>query len=144
MMNNREDAEDILQEAFTEVFRKLKSFRYESTIGAWIKSIVINRSINQLKKRKIEFVSNEFIDDSQQEDSNIPDLRGDMQKVFESIERLPVGYRLVLTLYLLEGYDHKEIASILDISESTSKSQYLRAKLRLKQLLSEEKLSWTN
>ncbi len=144
MMNNREDAEDILQESFTEAFKKLKSFRYESTFGSWIKSIVINKSINQLRKRKLVFASDDFIDEPLEEEDNNPDLKGDMQKVFDSIQKLPSGYRLVLTLYLLEGYDHKEIASILDISESTSKSQYLRAKLRLKQLLMEKKLSWTN
>jgi RNA polymerase sigma-70 factor (ECF subfamily) len=144
MMNNREDAEDILQESFTEAFRKLKSFRYESTFGSWIKSIVINKSINQLRKRKVEFTCDDFIDEPIEEEDTAPDLKRDMQKVFDSIQKLPSGYRLVLTLYLLEGYDHKEIAGILDISESTSKSQYLRAKLRLKQLLMDKKLSWTN
>lgn len=144
MMNNREDAEDILQESFTEAFKKLKSFRYESTFGSWIKSIVINKSINQLRKKKVEFACDDFIDESLEEEENSPDLKGDMQKVFDSIHKLPSGYRLVLTLYLLEGYDHKEIAGILGISESTSKTQYLRAKLRLKQLLMEKKLTWTN
>jgi len=144
MINNREDAEDVLQESFTEAFRKLKSFRYESTFGAWIKSIVINRSINHLRKRKVEFFTDEFSDQAEPDKGKEPDFSSDMQKVFESIEKLPVGYRLVFTLYLLEGYDHKEISEILDISESTSKSQYMRAKIKLKKLLSEEKLSWTN
>lgn len=144
MMNNREDAEDVLQESFTEAFRNLKSYRYESTFGAWLKTIVINRSINQLRKRKIEIFTDEFTDKIDDENTVDPDLSSDMQKVFESIEMLPLGYRLVFTLYLLEGYDHKEISEILDISESTSKSQYLRAKKKLKQLLAEEKLSWTN
>lgn len=144
MMNNREDAEDVLQESFTEAFRKLKSFRYESTFGAWLKSIVINRSINQLRKRKIELFTDDFADQPEEDNSNDPDLAGDMQKVFNSIEKLSHGYRLVFTLYLLEGMDHKEISKILEISESTSKSQYLRAKLKLKKLLAEEKLSWTN
>lgn len=145
MMNNREDAEDMLQEAFTEAFKKLKTYRYESTFGAWIKRIVINRCINQLRKRKIELFTNDFIDISEESEDNTGfDMDTDVKKVFKAIEKLPQGYRLVFTLYLLEGYDHQEISEVLGISESTSKSQYLRAKKKLKQHLAEEKISWIN
>ena len=145
MMNNREDAEDILQEAFTDAFRKLGSYRFESTFGAWIKTIIINKCINQLKKRKAEFVFDEIPDketyDIEKDDEP---YQKDIQKVFKAIEYLPDGYRLVFTLYLLEGYDHSEISGILDISESTSKTQYHRAKRKLIQLLEKEELTWTN
>lgn len=144
MMNSREDAEDMLQEAFTEVFRKLKSYRYESTIGAWIKTIVIHRCINHLRRKKKELFTNEFADNTDEDDTMEMNYEKDIEKVSRSIEKLPDGYRIVFTLYLLEGYDHKEISTILGINESTSKSQYLRAKKRLKKQLAGEKLSWTN
>jgi RNA polymerase sigma-70 factor (ECF subfamily) len=144
MVNNREDAEDILQESFSDAFGKLKTFRFESTFGAWLKTIVIHRSINHLKKRKNEIITDNLPEDMNNEEVNEKDLILDAQKVFNAIEKLPDGYRIVLTLYLLEGYDHTEISEILEISESTSKTQYMRAKNRLKQLLKGEELTWTN
>lgn len=145
MMNNREDAEDILQESFADAFRKLASFRFESSFGAWLKTIIINRSINKLKKKKTELFTNYLPDKEAYDQADTDDsFKGDAKKVFKAIEKLPNGYRIVFTLYLLEGYDHSEIAQILRISESTSKTQYLRAKMKLKQLLAEEDLSWTN
>jgi RNA polymerase sigma factor (sigma-70 family) len=134
MMNNREDAEDILQEAFLECFRNIGSFRFESTFGAWLKSIIVNRCINQLRKRKVELVFYETLPADITEDE--PDTVYDTKKIFKSIEQLPDGYRIILTLYLLEGYDHSEIAQILGITESTSKSQYSRAKDKLRIILS--------
>jgi RNA polymerase sigma factor (sigma-70 family) len=134
MMNNREDAEDILQEAFLECFRNIGSFRFESTFGAWLKSIIVNRCINQLRKRKVELVFYETLPSDITEDE--PDTVYDTGKIFKGIEQLPDGYRIILTLYLLEGYDHSEIAQILGITESTSKSQYSRAKDKLRIILS--------
>lgn len=145
MMNNKEDAEDMLQDAFTDAFTRLATFRYESTFGAWLKTILINKCINQLKRKKVEMVT-EVIpenpgDNSDDDESPFP---GDIQKVFRAIEKLPDGYRIVFTLYLLEGYDHSEIGDILGIAESTSKTQYHRAKIKLKKILAEEDLKWTN
>jgi RNA polymerase sigma-70 factor (ECF subfamily) len=134
MMNNREDAEDMLQESFMECFSNISSFRFESTFGAWLKSILINRCINHLRKKKIDIVLYET------PPVNVPEEEAeteyDTDNVFKGIELLPDGYRIVLTLYLLEGYDHTEIAQILGISESTSKSQYFRAKDKLRSILS--------
>ncbi|MCD4770123.1 MAG: RNA polymerase sigma factor [Bacteroidales bacterium] len=144
IVNNREDAEDMLQESFTDAFRNLGSFRFDSTFGAWLKRIVINKCINQVKKRKGEIITDNIPEIGHDEKTSELDLHNDIKKVVEGIAKLPDGYRLVFTLYLLEGYDHKEISTILDITESTSKSQYLRAKTRLKQILAEEKISWIN
>lgn len=144
MVNSREDAEDMLQEAFSDAFRKLGTFRYESTFGAWLKTIVINRCINHLKRKKAEFVTDNLPEDIDNGNEEERDFTADAQKVFDAIEQLPDGYRIVLTLYLLEGYDHTEISDILEITESTSKTQYLRAKKRLKELLTGENLKWTN
>lgn len=138
MMNNREEAEDMLQEAFTEAFLKLDTFKYESTFGAWLKRIVINKCLNKLRIKKVEMVSPENLPLAPpQEEGDKTDFSEDVKQVYRAIEKLPDGYRIVLTLYLLEGYDHKEIAGIMKISESTSKSQYSRAKTKLKQLINQ-------
>lgn len=140
MMNNTEEAEDMLQESFTEAFMKLDSFRYESSFGAWIKRIVINKCINEIKRRKAEvlyFDNLHHVDHNENENDFIDyeDIKLNVEKVHKAIEALPEGYRIIFSLYLLEGYDHTEIAQILDISESTSKSQYMRAKRKIKDIL---------
>lgn len=134
IMNNREDAEDILQEAFVECFRNIGSFRFESTFGAWLKKILINKCINQLKKKKIDLTLCETLPVTIYEEEE-DEISYDTGKIFRGIEKLPDGYRVILTLYLLEGYDHSEISQILGISESTSKSQYSRAKEKLRNLI---------
>jgi RNA polymerase sigma factor (sigma-70 family) len=133
IMNNREDAEDMLQEAFVDCFRNLDNFRFESTFGAWLKKILVNKCINQLKKKKIDLTLCENLPVDIYEEEN--EVVYDTTKIFRGIEMLPDGYRIILTLYLLEGYDHSEIAHILEISESTSKSQYSRAKDRLRSII---------
>ena len=133
ILNNREDAEDILQETFIECFRNLSTFRFESTFGAWLKKILVNKCINHLKKKKIDLTLYETLPDKAYEEEN--ETIYSTQKIFKGIEMLADGYRVILTLYLLEGYDHSEISQILGISESTSKSQYSRAKEKLRTLL---------
>jgi len=137
MLNNQVDAEDILQESFVKAFKNLKQFRYESSFGAWLKKIVINNCINQLNKRKLNWVN---IENMQIEVTDEPvetklNQLPKIEQIKEKIKQLPDGFRVVLSLYLLEGYDHKEISQILNISESTSKTQYHRAKNKLKQLV---------
>lgn len=137
MMNNREEAEDVLQEAFSDAFAKLTTFRFESTFGAWLKQIVVNRCINRISKRKLDLFYSENIgnydypDDEYSSDEKLYEI----EKVKKAIQLLPDGYRMIFSLYLLEGYDHEEIAEILGISESTSKTQYMRAKNKLKEIL---------
>ncbi len=137
MLNNREDAEDVLQDTFTECFLNLGSFRFDSTFGAWLKRILINKCINQIKKRKplLTFMD-ELPSDVYEEESEIT-YNTDI--IFKGINMLPDGYRIILTLYLLEGYDHSEIGQILGITESTSKSQYSRAKNKLRNIISKIK-----
>lgn len=136
MVKNEMDAEDILQNSFIDVFTKLESFRYESTIGAWIKRIVINNCINFLRSKKIHF---EELDDRFKENTEKEPEIGhsdvNVRAVNEAVFQLPTGYRTVFTLYLIEGYDHKEISQILNISEATSKSQYSRARRKVKEIL---------
>lgn len=138
MLNDQEDAEDLLQQSFIDVFLKLDSFRFESSIGAWIKRIVVNNCINFLKKRRLTIQS---LDDermggfSENPDDDLHESHLGVKEVKNAISQLPDGYRVVFTLYMFEGYDHKEIADILNITEATSKSQYSRAKKKLRELL---------
>jgi RNA polymerase sigma factor (sigma-70 family) len=134
ILNNREDAEDILQESFVECFRNIDSFRFESTFGAWLKKIVVNKCINHIKKKRIDLELCETLPATAAEEEE--EVIYDTGKIFKGIEMLPDGYRIILTLYLLEGYDHSEISQILGISESTSKSQFSRAKEKLRNILS--------
>ena len=137
MLKNEADAEDLLQNSFIDVFTKLDTFRFQSTIGAWIKRIVVNNCINFLKKRRLYF---EEIDDriGDREDTQVEEEpRLSVQAIKDAIFQLPDGYRVVFSLYQMEGYDHKEIAEILNVSEQTSKSQYSRARKKLRELLSQ-------
>jgi len=136
MTGHQQEAEDMLQEAFSYAFSKLRSFRFESSFGAWLKRIVVNTCINHLKKRRVELVYADQQNDPEPEDDFVDyeEIRFKVEEVMKAVEQLPEGYRVVFSLYLLEGYDHREIAEILGISESTSKSQYLRAKLKIKEI----------
>lgn len=140
MLKNELDAEDILQNTFVDVFTKMNSFAYQSSIGAWIKRITINNCINFIKSKKIEFVE---IDQKQyaQVDVDEPQTEGlSVEIVQKAMNYLSDGYRIVFSLYAIEGYDHEEISEILGISESTSKSQYSRAKQRLREIFKEQKV----
>lgn len=141
ILGNEPEAEDALQESFTDVFRRLDSFRGESSLGAWIKRIVINNCLNQLKRRKINF---EPLDDQLKETAAEVSMEEyeneyEVKRVKNAIMKLPDGYRQVLTLYLIEGYDHAEIAVILGIQETGSKSQFSRAKSKLREILAKTK-----
>ena len=137
MMHSREEAEDMLQESFSEAFLTLERFRFESTFGTWLKRIVVNKCINELKRKKTDLMFSDnmgnFEDNYQDDNENLPNVTIEMIK--EAMNELPDGGRVVFQLYLLEGYDHKEIAQILNVSESNSKSQYMRAKNRIKEVL---------
>ena len=140
MLNNKEEAEDLLQESFTDAFIKLNSFRYESSFGAWLKRIVINKCINNMQKKKIDLVFPERqVEPAEGEDKvDYAKIEMDVRRIHDAIELLPNGYRVIFSLYALEGYDHSEIAQIMDISESTSKTQYLRAKQKIRDLLNNQ------
>jgi RNA polymerase sigma factor (sigma-70 family) len=139
IVGNIAEAEDVLQEAFLDAFNKLKDFRQETTFGLWLKQIVVNRSINQLRKRKMELIEldgNHLEDIPDEEPADDEEIQYQVTMVKEAMKQLPDGYRVVISLYLLEGYDHEEIGQILNISENTSRTQFLRAKRKLMEILS--------
>ena len=134
-----EVAEDVLQEAFVSAFQNIKSYQKKASFGAWLKKIVVNKAISYLRKQQVDIVElDQRFDLKDNSESDDIDLIMKVETIREAIQKLPNGFRVVFSLYLLEGYDHKEIASILEISESTSKSQYNRAKKKLKEILREE------
>lgn len=135
IVNDDAEAEDVLQEAFLDAFNRITDFRQETTFGLWLKQIVINRSINYLRKRKAEFVSLDEVEIADEPSYDEEETNLKVATIKEAMNELPDGYRVVLTLYLFEGYDHEEIAHILKITENTSRSQYMRAKRKLNGLL---------
>ncbi len=142
IVNNREDAEDILQESFIKAFTQLHQFKYQSTFGAWLKRIVINTSIDALKKKKNTIFPPEINRHTQafDETNNQMDSckKKQINKLYKALQDLPDGYRTVFSLYMLEGYDHQEIATILNIGVSSSISQLSRAKKKLRLLIDEK------
>ena len=135
MLGNKEDAEDIVQDSFIEAFKNLGSFKYQSTFGAWLKRIVINKCINHLKVKRIAITPLDAHEFHLTEEKTKKVDAIDIQKVKIGIEKLPPGYKQIINLYLIEGYDHIEIGEVLDISTSTSKSQYHRAKKKLVEII---------
>jgi RNA polymerase sigma factor (sigma-70 family) len=138
IVNHVAEAEDVLQDSFMDAFNNLKTFTYESTFGGWLKTIVINKSINHLKKKKLNLVDiDKVITENLMEENEIKEeeIIYKVEEVKMAIQKLPDGYRTVLSLYLLEGYDHEEIAEIMQVATSTTRSQYIRAKQKLLQIL---------
>lgn len=135
MVGSKEDAEDVLQDSFVEAFKNLQSFRYESTFGSWLKRIVVNKSINFLKLKKIPVTTIENHEFYLTDTSTETIEERDIEKIKKGIGLLPNGFKQIINLYLIEGYDHAEIGEILSISISTSKSQYHRAKGKLIEII---------
>ena len=132
ILGSVEEAEDVLQDAFVIAFQNAGKIRSDLEFGGYLKKIVINRSIDLVRKKKIGF---ESLDEAHgvEEETEEP-MEYDIDIVRQCIAGLPAGFRVVLTLYLFENYSHKEIGAMLNISEGTSKSQYNRARKRLAEL----------
>lgn len=141
MTQDHEDAQDVLQNAFVKVFKNLDKFKYESTPGAWIKRIVVNDSINFLRAKNTKVEDIKDYDTADTEPVDIDEDLMTIDTIKKAVAVMPAGYRTVLNLYLFEGYDHAEISEILGITVTTSKTQYHRAKKKLKELLLEYKIA---
>jgi RNA polymerase sigma factor (sigma-70 family) len=138
---NREDAEDMLQEGFIKVYSQIHQFRGSGALEGWIRRIIVHTCINVIKKNKKFSDSVDLVHASsiQINENNIPSIL-QAKQVVECIRLLPIGYRTVLNLYAIEGFSHKEIGAILDIEESTSRSQYTRARALLEEILIRKKI----
>jgi RNA polymerase sigma factor (sigma-70 family) len=135
---SQEDAEDILQDAFIKIFNSLESFRQEAQFLTWLRRIVINTAINHNRKKlyqqpmlDIEKVAPMHVES----DLVLSDMH--FTEILAMMQKLPVGSRTVFNLFAIEGYGHKEIGDMLEISEGTSKSQYSRARALMKAMIEE-------
>ena len=139
--HSREDAEDMLQEGFMKVFAQIHQFKSAGALEGWIRKIIVHTCINILKKNKKFSDSVDLIhaDNLHLNGNNIPSML-QAKQVVECIRLLPLGYRTVLNLYAIEGFSHREISDILDIEESTSRSQYTRARGMLEEILIKKKI----
>lgn len=139
--SSREEAEDVLQEGFIKVFDKIKTFRADGPLEAWIRRIVVNCAINQIHRNKWQSLSSD-IDNIQDFQVSTPESISDKMNandLLKIIDKLPPGYKMVFNMFAIEGYGHKEISDMLKISESTSKSQYLKARKYIRELLEGKK-----
>jgi RNA polymerase sigma factor (sigma-70 family) len=125
-LNNKMDAEDILQESFVTAFEKINDLSSYNAFGSWLKRIVINNCITHLRRNKFEFDDIENYESVESPDDET-EFSIDPALVHTAIKDLPAGGRTILVLHALEGFKHREIAEMLNLSESTSKSQYRRA-----------------
>ncbi len=134
---NDEDAKDAMQESFIKAFSKLDYYSPEFTFGSWLKRIVINQCIDELKKKRLEFIETDVVHLNIEEDTNDWMFSSELSKqhVIDAIKKLPDKHQIVVQLYLIEGYDHEEIASILNIPVKTSRTQLRRGRLQLQKLL---------
>ncbi len=135
--HNREDAEDMLQEGFIKVLTQIHTFENKGPVEAWVRRIIVYTCINYLKKhRKLDdIVDLSYVSDVSLYNENTVTTALQGKQILECVRTLPIGYRTVFNLFALEGYSHKEIAEMLSIGESTSRSQYTRAKTMLESIL---------
>ena len=142
-VKDTQDAEDVVQEAFIKAFTKLHQFKADVTFGAWLKRIVVNKSIDFLKSKKQRLVELDEVHlkviDTDNDDKWLVDDAISLNDVKNAINKLPDKYQYVVMLYLIEGYDHQEISEILNISEVASRTQLSRGKVKLQELLTLKK-----
>ena len=138
-LKDADDAEDVVQEAFIKAFSKLHQYKAEVTFGAWLKRIVVNKSIDFLKSKKQRLVELDEVHlkvvDADTDDKWLVEDAITLPDVKKAINMLPDKYQFVVMLYLIEGYDHQEISEILNISEVASRTQLSRGKAKLQDLL---------
>lgn len=136
IVGDEQEAEDIMQESFFKAFDKISTYKNEVSFGAWLRRIVVNSSIDALKKHRLSFMPIEEAYNVKAELVEESDYNAEtLELLKDAIEKLPEGYRLVLTLHLIEEYEHEEIANMLGITASTSRSQLARAKQKLIEII---------
>ncbi len=137
IVGDSDDAEDVMQEAFLKAFEKLDTYRGAVSFGAWLKRIVVNKALDflRVKKEQLSLEDAGEVGEMVDEPVDTGEVEYRAEAIKKAIYHLPEGYRIVLSLILLEGYDHEEVSAILNISNATSRTQYHRAKKRLIELL---------
>ncbi|MFC2102369.1 RNA polymerase sigma factor [Bacteroidota bacterium] len=143
ILNDTAEAEDNMQESFLVAFRKIDHYTGDGTFGSWLKRIVVNNALDTLRKRRDQIsLDDSGIDIPEEEDqASEEEIQLQVQEIKRAIEQLPEEYRIIISLYLLEGYDHEEISEILKISYNNSRTRFSRARQRLLQIISKNRLT---
>ena len=148
LVNDSMEAEDVMQEAFLKAFKNIHTYKEEVSFGAWLKRIVVNQSLDVLKKRKLD---TEPIDDRQitiadkNDSSELDDVAQKVAEVKQHISQLSENYRIIITLHLIEGFDHEEISEILGITNAAVRTGYSRARKKLQEMITSKKADiWMN
>lgn len=150
LVNDSAEAEDIMQEAFLSAFKNINNYKEEVSFGAWLKKIVVNRSLDSLKKRKIQQdpIDDRVLTIEEDDDDNklnVNDIAQEVAEVKQAIALLPQNYKTLITLHLIEGYDHDEVAEILEMTNAAVRTGYSRARKKLQELLKQKKTGiWMN
>lgn len=141
IVNDTAEAEDIMQESFLDAFQRLESYTGQGSFGSWLKRIVVNNSLDTLRKIKdtVSFEEEGIDLPEEHEDNHEAEVQFLVQEVTKAIQQLPEEYRVIISLFLLEGYDHDEISEILNISNQLSRTRYSRARQKLLAILKENK-----
>ena len=140
--SNREEAEDILQEGFVKVFQAIAMFKGFGPLENWIKKIIVNTALDHYRQQKSRIQETELFENCGEPVEPLQELHA--QELLKIIHQLPSGYRTVFNLYAIEGYNHREIGKMLNISEGTSKSQYARARTNLVRMLNHKETPSAN
>lgn len=142
IVNDTAEAEDVMQESFLQAFQKIEAYRGDSSFGAWLKRIVVNRALDVLRKNQtgysLDELDHEPVEPGFDEEDYLMVLSSKVETIRKAIHMLPDNYRVVMSLYLLEGYDHDEIAEILEISNNVSRTRYSRARKKILEYLGED------
>ncbi len=138
---NREDAEDMLQEGFIKIFSRINSFENKGNFEGWMKRVIVHTCINYLKKNQ-KFTDHISLENAQNLEAKEEGIASKLlgKQVIECLRLMPIGYRTVINMYAIEGFSHKEIGDILEIEESTSRSQFIRGKSVLESILIKKKI----
>lgn len=141
IVNDTAEAEDVMQDSFIEAFKKIETYRGEGTFGSWLKRIVVNNSINVIRKRKemvsIDDTDFELEDVGEQEKEYSENVFCRLEEIRDGIKQLPEAYKNIISLHLLEGYDHQEMSEILNTTYGNIRTRYSRAKQKLLQIIME-------
>jgi RNA polymerase sigma-70 factor (ECF subfamily) len=142
IVNNTAEAEDILQESFLDAFRRIDTYTGEGSFGNWLKRIVVNNSLDALRRNQETLSLEESRLDFPEPDAEYDEdeIQYQVKEIKEAIMMLPGDYRIIISLFLLEGYDHEEISGILNISNNLSRTRYSRARQKLLSVLKENKI----
>lgn len=138
---NRAEAQDLMQDGFIKVFQKIETYRHHGSLEGWIKKVMINTALDNYRRLRADKHKTELDEDNDYsvQQYNASDAMS-TKELLSLITKLPTGFRTVFNLYAIEGYNHYEIAEMLNITVGTSKSQYARAKMSLQKMIQTEKI----